>query len=44
MRGALVRAGIATSGVVLSTVRHAADVDPRLAVVEDGCGDRDRRG
>jgi nicotinamidase-related amidase len=37
----LVLAGIATSGVVLSTVRHAADVDYRLVVVEDGCADRD---
>jgi len=31
----LVLAGIATSGVVLSTVRHAADNDYRLVVVED---------
>lgn len=37
----LVLAGIATSGVVLSTVRHAADADYRLAVVEDCCADRD---
>src|SRR5579871_6284485 len=37
----LVLAGIATSGVVLSTVRHAADADYRLVVVADGCGDRD---
>ena len=37
----LVLAGIATSGVVLSTVRHAADADYRLVVVEDGCADRD---
>jgi nicotinamidase-related amidase len=34
-------AGIATSGVVLSTVRHAADADYRLVVVEDCCADRD---
>ena len=37
----LVLAGIATSGVVLSTVRHAADADYRLIVVEDCCADRD---
>jgi len=37
----LVLAGLATSGVVLSTIRHAADVDYRLVVVEDCCGDRD---
>ncbi|MGD0675093.1 MAG: isochorismatase family cysteine hydrolase [Polyangiaceae bacterium] len=37
----LVLAGIATSGVVLSTVRHAADADYRLVVVEDSCADRD---
>lgn len=34
-------AGIATSGVVLSTVRHAADADYRIVVVEDCCADRD---
>jgi nicotinamidase-related amidase len=37
----LVLAGIATSGVVLSTVRQAADADYRLVVVEDACADRD---
>ncbi|HEX3771218.1 MAG TPA: isochorismatase family cysteine hydrolase [Polyangiaceae bacterium] len=37
----LILAGLATSGVVLSTVRHAADADYRLVVVEDCCGDRD---
>lgn len=37
----LVLAGIATSGVVLSTVRHAADADYRLVVVDDCCADRD---
>jgi nicotinamidase-related amidase len=37
----LVLAGLATSGVVLSTVRHAADADYRLVVVEDCCADRD---
>jgi nicotinamidase-related amidase len=37
----LVLSGIATSGVVLSTVRDAADRDFRLVVLEDGCFDRD---
>jgi nicotinamidase-related amidase len=37
----LVLAGLATSGVVLSTLRHAADADYRVVVVEDCCGDRD---
>jgi nicotinamidase-related amidase len=37
----LVLAGIATSGVVLSTVRQAADLDYRLTVLSDGCLDRD---
>jgi nicotinamidase-related amidase len=37
----LVLAGIATSGVVLSTVRHAADADYRLVVVADCCADLD---
>ncbi len=37
----LVLAGIATSGVILSTVRHAADADYRLGVVADCCSDRD---
>lgn len=37
----LLLAGIVTSGVVLSTVRHAADADYRLLVVEDCCADRD---
>ena len=37
----LVLAGISTSGVVLSTVRWAADMDYRLAVVADACADRD---
>jgi nicotinamidase-related amidase len=32
----LVLAGIATSGVGLSTVRHAAETDPRLVVVAHG--------
>ncbi len=37
----LVLAGIATSGVVLSTLRHAADADYRIVVAADGCADRD---
>ncbi len=37
----LVLAGIATSGVVLSTVRQAADLDYRLIVLADACADRD---
>ena len=37
----LVLAGIATSGVVLSTIRHAADADYKLVVVTDCCADRD---
>jgi nicotinamidase-related amidase len=39
--GTLVLAGIATSGVVLSTLRQAADLDYRLVVLEDGCLDAD---
>jgi nicotinamidase-related amidase len=37
----LVLAGISTSGVVLSTVREAADKDYRLTVLSDGCADMD---
>ena len=37
----LILFGIATSGVVLSTVRHAADADYRIIVVKDCCLDRD---
>jgi len=37
----LVLAGIATSGVMLSTVRQAADLDYRLTVLGDCCADRD---
>lgn len=37
----LVLTGIATSGVVLSTVRQAADLDFRLTVLSDGCLDAD---
>lgn len=38
---ALVLCGISTSGVVLSTVRWAADMDYELIVVEDCCADGD---
>lgn len=34
-------AGISTSGVGLSTVRLAADLDHRLTVLADACGDPD---
>ncbi len=37
----MILAGIATSGVVLSTVRDAADRDYRIFVLSDGCADRD---
>lgn len=37
----LVLFGIATSGVVLSTLRWAADMDYELIVLSDCCGDRD---
>jgi len=45
LRGAqadtLILAGIATSGVVLSTLRQAADLDYRLTVLADACADAD---
>jgi nicotinamidase-related amidase len=45
LRGAgadtLVLAGISTSGVVLSTLRQAADLDFRLVLLADACADRD---
>jgi nicotinamidase-related amidase len=37
----LILLGFATSGVVLSTTRYAADADYRLFVVEDCCADTD---
>lgn len=37
----LVLAGVSTSGVVLSTVREAADRDYQLVVLSDGCADQD---
>lgn len=39
--GHLVLTGIATSGVVLSTLRQAADMDYTLSVLSDACADRD---
>jgi nicotinamidase-related amidase len=39
--GHLVLAGVATSGVVLSTLRQAADLDYQLTVLADGCLDAD---
>lgn len=38
---ALVLAGISTSGVVLSTVRQAADLDYGITVLADACADPD---
>ncbi|WP_374008963.1 cysteine hydrolase family protein [Leifsonia sp. LS-T14] len=37
----LVLTGLVTAGVVLSTIRDAADRDYRLVVLEDGCWDSD---
>ena len=37
----IILTGIATSGVVLSTVREAADKDYRITVLADGCADGD---
>ena len=37
----LVLTGVATSGVVLSTVREAADKDYKLTVLSDACADAD---
>jgi nicotinamidase-related amidase len=37
----LVLCGIATSGVVLSTLRYAADADYRIIVLRDCCSDQD---
>jgi len=39
--GTLVLLGIATSGVVLSTLLHAIDADYRVIVVKDCCADQD---
>ena len=37
----LILTGIATGGVVLSTLREAADKDYKLTVIADCCADRD---
>lgn len=37
----LILTGIATSGVVLSTLREAADKDFRITVLREACADRD---
>ncbi len=37
----LILTGLVTSGVILSTVRAAADADYRLTVVKDACADGD---
>jgi nicotinamidase-related amidase len=37
----IVLAGVMTSGVVLSTVREAADLDYEIVVLSDGCADAD---
>jgi len=37
----IVLAGVATSGVVLSTIREAADKDYRITVLSDCCADAD---
>ena len=37
----IILTGVATSGVVLSTVREASDKDYRITVLADGCGDRE---
>ncbi|WP_030176768.1 MULTISPECIES: isochorismatase family cysteine hydrolase [Actinomycetes] len=37
----LVLAGVTTSGVVLSTIRHACDADFELTVLADACADND---
>lgn len=37
----IILTGISTSGVVLSTIREAADKDYRITVLSDACADRD---
>jgi nicotinamidase-related amidase len=37
----MVLMGFATSGVVLSTTREASDMDYRLTILSDCCGDGD---
>lgn len=38
----LLMAGVVTSGVVLSTLSEASDLDYRILLIEDGCYDPDR--
>ena len=38
----MILAGCSTSGVVLSTIREAADKDYRITVLSDGCADGDQ--
>jgi len=38
----LILAGISTSGVVLTTVREAMDLDYQIVVLRDACADRDQ--
>lgn len=38
----IVLTGVSTSGVVLSTIREAADKDYRITVLSDACADRDQ--
>ncbi len=40
-RDGLILTGIATSGVVLSTTRQAADLDYRITILRDACADAD---
>jgi nicotinamidase-related amidase len=40
-RDTLVLAGFSTSGVILSTLRHAADADYRIVLLKDVCADVD---
>jgi len=37
----MILTGVATSGVVLSTTREAADKDYRITILEDCCADGD---
>jgi len=37
----IVLTGLSTSGVVLSTLREAADKDYQITILSDGCADRD---
>ncbi|WP_052505957.1 cysteine hydrolase family protein [Novosphingobium sp. P6W] len=39
----LIMAGLVTSGVVLSTLSEASDLDYRILLIEDGCYDPDKK-